>query len=407
MSRVGETTGLCVKIDVARAFDSLDRKVLLSKLQSRLGATPEMRAWATLLMHTEATLLTPWGMSNFVMRSGIRQGAVESPCFFSLVMEEALLETSEKFKWAEMDLFFPDCVHEHALFMDDGVLWSSSLEVAKVRVAQLTEVLLSYGLRVNLEKCQLYCSKDVPGEHKLQVQGVNLKGSEHLDVMGLQLRKGMSVCELIQPLLAKAKAKYWEIRHLLRCKTPIAGRLALLQRVVAGSGLWCIAAVPPDRAAMGLLNSVQATLLSWMCRFYKGDSEEWPDFRRRVVRDSRAILHKHGHPRWSTIWMQRWWDYAGHMARGSEVANPVLSSILINFRDLQWWRRQQGLSDGVKHAGRHYARLTILEEQMNRICKGPWREVARDRSIWTGLRNCWVQEFDIPWASGRQAALQG
>ena len=397
---------MCVKVDVAKAFDTLDRKVLLSKLRSRLGDTPEMRAWEGLLIHTEATLLTPWGMSNFVMRSGIRQGAVESPCFFSMVMEEAVMEAAEKFRWSEMELVFPDLVHEHALFMDDGVFWSCSLEVARDRIAQLTEVLLTYGLKVNLEKCQLYCSRDVRGVHKLVVQGVELKASEHLDVMGLKLRKGMSCCELIQPLVARAKSKFWEIRHLLLAKTPLKGRLALLQRVVAGAGLWCVAAVPPDKPAMGLLNSVQATLLGWMCRFYKGSTEHWDVFRKRVVRTARLLLVKHGFQRWSTLWLQRWWDYAGHSARGSEVQTPVLSSLLINFRDLTWWREQQSLRQGIKHAGRHYARLTIMEEQMNQVCKGPWRNTARDRAAWARLRGEWVQASDTPWASGRQAAIQ-
>ena len=317
-----------------------------------------------------------------------------------------MIEAAEKYKWSDMDLVFSDQPCEHALFMDDGVFWTCSLEVAKVRIAQLTEVLRTYGLKVNLEKCQLYCSQDVKGLHKLVVQGVELKASEHLDVMGLKLRKGMSCCELLQPLVARAKAKFWENRHLLRCKTSLKGRLALLQRVVAGAGLWCVASVPPDKAAMGLLNSVQATLISWMCRFYKGEQEQWDTFKQRVVRDSRAILHKHGFLRWSTLWMQRWWDYAGHTTRGGALDTPAISSLLINFRDLTWWRHQQGLSNGVKHAGRHFARLTQLEEQMNRVCKGPWRQTAKDRAIWAGLKHQWVREFDTPWASGRQLALQ-
>ena len=152
---------------------------------------------------------------------------------------------------------------------------------------------------MNLKKCQLYCSADVAGVHELRVEGVVLKSSEHLDVMGLKLHKGMSCCELIQPLVARAKQKFWSIRPLLRCRTAISGRLGLFQRVVAGAGLWCIASLPPDRAAMGLLNSVQACLLSWMFRFFKGSTESWTDFKRRAVRDSRAILHKHGFLRWS------------------------------------------------------------------------------------------------------------
>ena len=292
---------VCVKIDVAKAFDSVDRRKLLQTLRSKLGDTPEMRAWEGLLVDTEATLLTPWGISSFMLFSGIKQGAVESPSFFSMLMEEALHEVAEEQKWQDMELLFHDFPHEHLLFMDDGVLWSCSLSVIGTRVSQLVAKLATYGLRVNLKKCQLYCSADVAGVHELRVEGVVLRSSEHLDVMGLKLHKGMSCCELIQPLVARAKQKFWSIRHLLRCRTSISGRLGLFQRVVAGAGLWCIASLPPDRAAMGLLNSVQASLLSWMFRFFKGSTESWTDFKRRAVRDSRAILHKHGFLRWSTI----------------------------------------------------------------------------------------------------------
>ena len=149
-----------------------------------------MRAWEQLLVKTEATLLTPWGRSEFMMRTGIRQGAVESPCFFSMVMAEAVMEAAEEHKWSEMELLFPDNPHEHALFMDDGVLWSCSMEVMRARVAQLVDTLRRYGLKVNLEKCQLYCSRDVQGVHKLAVQGVCLQGSEHLDVMGSSWLRG-------------------------------------------------------------------------------------------------------------------------------------------------------------------------------------------------------------------------
>eukprot|EP00439_Symbiodinium_sp_Y106_P019430 s1871_g2.t1 len=135
---------VCVKIDVAKAFDSVDRRKLLQTLRSKLGDTPEMRAWEGLLVDTEATLLTPWGISSFMLFSGIKQGAVESPSFFSMLMEEALHEVAEEQKWKDMELLFHDFPHEHLLFMDDGVLWSCSLGVIGTRVSQLVAKLATY-----------------------------------------------------------------------------------------------------------------------------------------------------------------------------------------------------------------------------------------------------------------------
>eukprot|EP00439_Symbiodinium_sp_Y106_P050966 s1247_g6.t1 len=211
---------VCVKVDIKKAFDTVHKGKLISKLRARLGDTAEMACWERLILDTRATLLSPWGQSDFDLFSGIKQGAVESPSFFSLLMEEALDETAEAHEWVKLRRLFQDFEHENALFMDDGLLWG-------------------------------------PDTGVVAVAGYLLKSVDAIDVMGLRMRKGMTVCELIQPLLARAKTKFWSIKHLLRCKSPLPGRLALFERVVAGAGLWCLAALPPDNAAMGLLNATQ------------------------------------------------------------------------------------------------------------------------------------------------------
>ena len=106
-----------------------------------------MACFEQLLLDTTALLVTPWGMSEFRMDSGIKQGAVESPCFFSLLMEEGLCEASELYRWADQPHIFPDMVHESALFMDDGILWGCSPAIVGVRLEQLLDVLKGYGSR--------------------------------------------------------------------------------------------------------------------------------------------------------------------------------------------------------------------------------------------------------------------
>ena len=199
-------------------------------------------------------------------------------------MEEALEETARLHSWGQGPRMFSDFEFEGLLFMDDGFLWHSDRRVVQTRLEQLAAVLLTYGLVLNLRKCQLYCSRDTPLPHQITLAGVSLRASSYIEVMGLRVPKGLSPCELIQPLLARAKQKFWSLKHLLRCKTPVKGRIRLLQRVVAGSAMWCIAAIPPDRAAMGMLNSVQAMLLGWVLRLFKGEGETWLQFRMRVVR---------------------------------------------------------------------------------------------------------------------------
>ena len=228
----------CVKVDIRKAFDSVHKGKLISKLRVRLGDSAEMACWERLILDTKATLISPWGHSEFDLFTGIKQGSVESPSFSSLLMEEALEETAAKFQWAKAPRIFQDFEHENALYMDDGLLWGPDTRVVATRLEQFLRTLAGYGLVVNIEKCQLYCSPDVPGEHTVRVAGSLLKSVDAIEVMGLRVRKGMSSCELIQPLLARAKTKFWSVKHLLRCKASLPGRLALFERVVAGAGLW-------------------------------------------------------------------------------------------------------------------------------------------------------------------------
>ena len=104
-------------------------------------------------------------------------------------------------------------------------------------------------------------------------------------------------------------------------------------------------------------------------------------------------------------YLRRWWDYSGLRVRAILSDSPPLSALLDQFRTLSWWRRQQSLTHGVKHGGRHFAKLSVMEEKMNKTCGSCWRDVAHDRQRWKGLGDKWVQENDLPWTSGRQLAL--
>ena len=88
-----------LKIDIQKAFDSLDRGRFLGRLQDKLGRCEELRLWWDLFLHTEAGLSTAWGHSVIPMASGIRQGSVESPQVFASVMDWIMADVSSKYGW--------------------------------------------------------------------------------------------------------------------------------------------------------------------------------------------------------------------------------------------------------------------------------------------------------------------
>ena len=206
------------KLDLEKAFDKLDRAALLDRLTEKLGAGAELNCWRGLLRDTVGILQTPWGKTEVAMSTGIKQGAVESPSMFAWVTELALAETIEKYGWHTGDTLFADLQSEEMLYMDDGMLWQGSLPVLQTRVTQLAMELSRYGLRLNPRKCQLYASPKVQGDRARRLEGQLIEAADRLEVMGLTLRVGMSVCDMVSPLASRARSKFWELKHIFRAK---------------------------------------------------------------------------------------------------------------------------------------------------------------------------------------------
>ncbi|CAE7949425.1 unnamed protein product, partial [Symbiodinium sp. KB8] len=188
------------------------------------------------------------------------------------------------------------------------------------------------------------------GPTHVSISGVRVDASSHLEVMGLDMRVGMSMTELIGPLLTRARNKFWANKHLLRSNTSLRQRIHLLERTCGGAALWCVAALPPDRSALGILNACQMQLVFWAMRLGKRLGEGWENFHKRAYRSARSAIHAAGLERWGTTWLRRWWRFSGHRARGQLREAPPISSHLDGFRTLEWWQAEQRRRDGLQHA---------------------------------------------------------
>ncbi|CAE7422363.1 unnamed protein product, partial [Symbiodinium sp. CCMP2456] len=395
-----------VKIDLEKAFDCVSKVSLMAYIKSKIGRSHEARCWQRLLNRSEAHLHTAWGDSTIQLNNGIRQGSVESPHLFSCLAEMTLETTASRYAWPREDPELKGLKLTEIMFVDDATLWQSSLPRLTQRLEQWMVVLRESGLKVNLSKCQLYCSPYCSQSHRMKVHGTVLESDNHLNIMGMHFTVQGTACELLSSLLARARDKFWSCYHLLGSSATLASRLKLLEKVCAGAGLWCVAAFFPDRNSQQFLNSFQLQLVVYMMKLKRKPDEGWLEHRVRVFRAARLSLWRGGHKRWSTLWLERFWLYQGHVARGSDRSPPLAPSLVSNFRNREWWVKEKANPDGYKHPGRFYARSSLEEAEMDVVAGQEWRAKARNREDWRGLVGEWVNRMDVPWTSGRQISVK-
>ena len=195
-----------------RAFDSLDRQVFLNRLATKLGCNEILLNWWTMFRETNAVLTTVWGESVVNMVTGIRQGSVESPQMFAAVMDWILTDLRREHGWDQQQTFSGLGLGEIA-FVDDLIAWEASRNTLTIKADQLAKAMMSWGLRVNQHKSQVYVSPYNRDQGKVKMEGVEVKEDDHLQVMGLVFKVGISAKEAMLPLFAKAKAKFWGLSN--------------------------------------------------------------------------------------------------------------------------------------------------------------------------------------------------
>ena len=399
--------GLCfLKLDVEKAFDSLDRKVFLHRLADKLGSTDVLRCWWTMFQDTDAMLSTVWGDSVIDMITGIRQGSVESPQMFAAVIDWILGDVALKHGWDPRKGILDGLNLGEIAFVDDLIAWEGSVQGLSRKTQQLVQEMQLWGLRVNLSKCQVYVSPFNRDKGVVRVAGQDLRASDHLLVMGVPFRVGITPKEALAPLFAKTKARFWSMKHIFRAKVPLHGRLKLMDKVLGNLVLWCAAAFQPDKPALQTVNVLQSQLVIWSMRLAKHSSEDWLDFRIRCFRSARWAIHRFLGSRWSTEWLKRAWGFAGHRARSGLWHPPPPSGLIDNFQTLEWWSAEQQAKQGRRHPGRFYPRLMGEERALEAAAEGPWRDVAMDRVTWNGKLGRWLEQQDLSWCSHTQLAIE-
>ena len=153
-----------VKIDIAKAFDSVAQEALgelVVRKVARQGGKPwEARLWLSLLEARELTFHVDKRNVRLEQTNGVRQGSPDSPVLFAAKIGEVLDATL-----AAVNGGNPPHVGRHqalqppphsgAAFMDDTYIWGESPEYVQKVLAELEVRLRAIGLMINAKKTQV------------------------------------------------------------------------------------------------------------------------------------------------------------------------------------------------------------------------------------------------------------
>ncbi|CAE7715741.1 pol [Symbiodinium sp. CCMP2592] len=177
--------GLLCKLDVAGAFDRVDRRKVAALLLDRLkneGVPAELRYLLGQLRSHELRGNVPGGeVISFRPNQGIKQGAPESAEIFGLLVDSLLSELIECRAWKTMGGVAADFDVDLLFYQDDVFLVESDLGRLVRRIRTVDRCLHKAGLCLATDKTKIICTSDYHGPRQARVAGDLFSVAETLE----------------------------------------------------------------------------------------------------------------------------------------------------------------------------------------------------------------------------------
>ena len=409
---------LLCKLDVAGAFDRVDRYKVADLLCSRLlgrGLCCELRyLLSQLRVHTLQGRVPGGDLIEICPNNGIKQGAPESAEIFGLVVEVLLAELAESRQWKAMGRPYQELEIDLMFYQNDIFLVDDKLPVLGKRIRAIDKCLQQAGLRLATNKTKVVASDAYRGCRRTQI-GSDLFNvapqGESLKVLGLSFSFGHPN-EQAKELLARSRAAAAAAhRDVINARGAWGRKISMIRSLVESQWSWTAGAVHWSSDDLRSANLQQLHTLRSAFALRRLSGETWVDWNARTLRFCRVWLVNNQVPRWSEKILALQHNLFGHWARRTEAdhqGRPCASLPLraLLWRSTHWWRQQQSLpsSIGLRHPGRFYASNT--ERQISESHGSHWQVAAQDRLTWANSRSRYVQMWDVKWSSGRQLALR-
>lgn len=261
--KITEAPKITLKVDIAKAFDSVRWDFLLSVLAA-YDIPHEFIAWIKTCVCSPSFSLSINGVSSgyFKSKTGLRQGDPLSPILFIMMMNILSLMLNRAAAAGSFN-YHQDCDQmklTHLCFADDLLIFLEGSENSLNGVLHvLAEFEKMSGLSVNISKTSMFsCGVS---EDKLErfntVFGLS-QAKLPIRYLGLPLSSKKLSIKDYDPLLLQIKKKLgsWTSKTLT-----MAGRLTLISSVIAGiTGFWMSAFLLP-KGVMRKINSLCSSFL--------------------------------------------------------------------------------------------------------------------------------------------------
>ena len=322
-----------VKLDVAKAFDSISQlhmgKLIADKVGTQGGMPWEALLWMQLIRADTITLATCGETLQVPQTNGVRQGSPDSPVVFSAAIGETLDEVMQELEPVPRkgdNPKLPPSPQGGASFLDDTYLWSHNRNWLVKALTILEKKLGKKNLFLNAKKTHAIANAvdKTPlhiGGKEVQIQ----KGDAVVQVLGSPVSFDNVPAVILGGASERARKAFHANKSILCSKTSIDEKLRGMLMLVRPAALWACATWPINESLLKGINTLQLQLLRKAIGGQRRPGEEWVEWNKRTLRVARLhLMRKAGGGRWSTFVLSSIWKLHGHVARREGPLKEIL-----------------------------------------------------------------------------------
>ncbi|CAE7709541.1 unnamed protein product, partial [Symbiodinium necroappetens] len=285
-----------VKLDVAKAFDSISQlhmgKLIAKRVGGDGGQPWEALLWLQLLRADNITLAVCGELLQVPQTNGVRQGSPDSPVVFSAAigetLDEVLAELQTLTRQGENPKL-PPSPQGGASFLDDTYLWSHNRRWLVKALEVLENKLGEKNLVLNAKKTQA-------------IANVEDKGDAIMTILGSPVTFDNVPAVILGGPSERARKAFHANKAVMCSTTSVDEKLKAMLALVRPAALWACSTWPVNDALLRGINTVQLQLLRKGLGGRRRPGEEWVEWNQRSLRLARLHLgRKSAGGRWSTF----------------------------------------------------------------------------------------------------------